>query len=140
MLSDREQLRYSFITAWEKFKRQQPLSLLEKNIVAVLQQHPDYVSTIENKNDTLTETFRTDNNPFLHMGLHLSLREQLTTQRPKGINTIYQQLYEKHQDHHHVEHIMMEAMAQVLWEAQHRGQWPDETRYLELLKINSEQK
>ncbi|WP_204318325.1 DUF1841 family protein [Serratia marcescens] len=39
-----------------------------------------------------------ETNPFLHMGLHLAVREQVATDRPQGIRTVYTKLIEKYQD------------------------------------------
>ena len=75
-----------------------------------------------------------ETNPFLHMGLHLAIREQINTNRPVGIQTIYQQLVQRKNDPHEVEHLMMEKMAEFLWAAQRNHQLPDESAYLEALK------
>ena len=70
-------------------------------------------------------------NPFLHMGLHLAIREQLSIDRPPGVRQIQQTLAARLGDEHDAEHVLMEALAETLWEAQRGGQPPDERRYLD---------
>ncbi len=73
-------------------------------------------------------------NPFLHMGLHLALREQLGTNRPAGIVAEHQRLARRARDVHAAEHQMIEVLATLLWEAQRAGRAPDEQQYLERLR------
>ena len=100
---------------------------------AVVGEHPEYLSALTRDNldeDYLPEQGRT--NPFLHMGLHLAIREQVATDRPVGIRDVHVGLCNKHGDAHAAEHIMIDALAETLWEAQ--GQQPDEGRYIERLR------
>jgi hypothetical protein len=73
-------------------------------------------------------------NPFLHMGLHLAIREQVATDRPPGINEIHEKLSARLGDAHAAEHAMLEPLAEALWEAQRSGLMPDEQVYLERLR------
>ena len=68
-------------------------------------------------------------NPFLHMGLHLGIREQAATNRPLGILALYQQLTNKF-GVLEAEHRMMECLAQSLWQAQRNNTALDEVKYL----------
>ncbi len=73
-------------------------------------------------------------NPYLHMGLHLGLREQLSTDRPAGIRDLYRRILARVGDAHAAEHRMIECLAETLWEAQAGHAPPDEARYLERLR------
>ena len=73
-------------------------------------------------------------NPFLHMGLHLGIREQVATGRPAGIETIHAELAIRMGDAHAAEHRMIDCLAETLWEAQSCNQAPDEAAYLERLR------
>ena len=73
-------------------------------------------------------------NPFLHMGLHIAVREQLSIDRPPGIRELKQLLTGRLGDGHDAEHVLMEALAQTLWDAQRAGSPPDETAYLNLAR------
>ncbi len=121
--------------AWRKQREGRPLSPLEAQIVAVIEWHPEYHSDIGTED--LERDYTPDggrSNPFLHMGLHLGLREQIATDRPAGIASIHRQISSKSSDAHEAEHRMIECLAEALWEAQSRGTAPDERKYLEQLR------
>jgi len=131
--TDRNQLRQMYKTAWEKFQQQQSLSPLEIQITEVIKEHPEYHNfVLQFEQDFLPEMGQT--NPFLHMGLHLGLREQLSTNRPVGINSIYQQLAKQKGSAHDAEHSMIECLAEAMWSAQTNNQAPDEATYLAALQ------
>ncbi len=73
-------------------------------------------------------------NPFLHMAMHISIQEQLGTQRPAGIIELYQSLLAKLGDPHEVEHQMMECLGQMIWEAQRNNTLPNDESYLDCLR------
>ena len=72
-------------------------------------------------------------NPFLHMALHLAIREQVSTDRPPGIAAEHARLAARH-GVHEAEHLMLEALGEALWRAQRNNSPPDEVSYLESLK------
>jgi hypothetical protein len=72
-------------------------------------------------------------NPFLHLSMHMALREQVGTDRPQGIRAVHARLAAR-SDVHDAEHQMMEALGRALWEAQRAGRMPDERLYLEDLQ------
>ena len=135
---NREQMRLMFQTSWHKFQQKQPLQGVESLIVEVLKQHPEYQSVLSDP-AVLTKDFAEDNqvNPFLHMGMHITLAEQLGADRPLGIRQIYQHWKTKVTDPHQAEHQMIACLEQVLWEAQAAGTAPDEQAYLEQLQRKS---
>ncbi len=133
----REQLRRLYLEAWRKFSAKQPLEPLEAQLAAVIVEHPEYVQWIEAGDAALAAEFTPESgrqNPFLHMGFHLALREQVATDRPKGIADIHRRLSKKMGDSHAAEHAMLEPLAETLWEAQRNNRMPDEQMYLERLK------
>ncbi len=132
---DRRALREMYREAWRKQREGHPLSPLEAQIAAVIEWHPEYhsdIGTEDLERDYAPEGGRS--NPFLHMGLHLGLREQIATDRPAGIASIHRQISSKSGDPHEAEHRMIECLAEALWEAQSQGTAPDERRYLEQLR------
>jgi hypothetical protein len=133
----RDQLRRMYLDAWRKFSARQPLEPLEAQLAAVVAEHPEYLSWIEAGETALNAEFTPESgrqNPFLHMGLHLALREQVATDRPKGIAEIHRKLSAKLGGAHEAEHAMLEPLAETLWEAQRNNRMPDEQLYLERLK------
>ncbi|VAW88584.1 FIG00433688: hypothetical protein [hydrothermal vent metagenome] len=134
---NRDELRQFYISSWEKYRNKQPLEALESQIGEVVALHPEYHAFLEKGEDTLAKDFSPElgeSNPFMHMGLHLGIREQLSVNRPTGITNIYTRLMQKHNDVHRTEHAMMECLAEMIWQAQRSGTAPDEQRYLEQLK------
>jgi hypothetical protein len=131
--SERNQLRNMFFTTWKKHLAQQPLELLESQILDVIFAHPEYHSMLNQPEEFQDKDFGPEN-PFLHMSLHLALREQISTNRPAGIKNIFQSLLNKYGDALQSEHLMMECLEKVLWEAQQSKTIPSEENYLECLK------
>ena len=87
--------------------------------------------------DPLDRDYRPEDgqsNPFLHMGLHLGIREQVSTNRPTGIAAVYKAAAARTGDIHAAEHEMIECLAETLWEAQNANRPPDEAAYLERLR------
>ncbi len=131
---DRDELRRMYRDAWHKQTNQQPLSPLESQIAAVVAEHPEYQEALAGELDKDYSVEGAETNPFLHMGLHLGIREQIATNRPAGIRKVFEQLAAKTGDAHAAEHRMIDCLAEALWEAQRSGQPPDEQRYLEKLQ------
>ena len=131
----RDELRNLYRAAWRKFKSQQTLTPLDKQIVAVISEHPEYHVIIESAaSDLANYSPRTGQlNPWLHMGLHLAIREQVGTNRPHGIAEVHAKIAARLGDAHEAEHKMLETLAETLWEAQRGGKPPDERAYLERL-------
>ncbi|HEB92963.1 MAG TPA: DUF1841 family protein [Gammaproteobacteria bacterium] len=129
----REQLRRMYVDTWRKQQAGEPLSPLETMIAEVVAMHPEYHALLKRGEDTLDRDFRPDRgetNPFMHMGMHIAIREQLSTNRPAGIVAAIRALLAQVQDAHEVEHRVMECLEQSLWAAQQAGQTPDEVAYL----------
>jgi len=134
---NREQLRQMYLDAWRKYTARQPLEPLEAQLAAVIAEHPEYVPLLESGPEALATDYTPEGgreNPFLHMGLHLAIREQVATDRPAGIAKIHQSLSRRLRDPHAAEHAILELLAQTLWESQRSGRAPDEQRYLERLR------
>ncbi len=132
---DRDELRQMYADAWRKFCSDEILSPLEAQIAGVVDEHPEYHQVIvDEKREASYAPDGDQTNPFLHMGLHLALREQVSTDRPTGIAAIQNNLLKKYGDRHAAEHRMLEALAETLWEAQSRNSAPDEVKYLDRLR------
>ncbi len=132
---DRHELRKMYADAWRKHMDGAPLSPLEAQIAAVVEQHPEYHATVTG--DDLDQDYTPDGgktNPFLHMGLHLGIREQVVSNRPRGIAALYEKISAQAGDPHAAEHQMIECLAETLWEAQSHNGAPDEAVYLDRLR------
>jgi hypothetical protein len=134
---NRDQLRRMYLDTWRKFTHRAPLEPLEAQVAAVISEHPEYVQWLESGDEALAAEFTPESgrqNPFLHMGLHLAIREQVATNRPSGIAGIHESLSKRMGDPHAAEHAMLEPLAETLWEAQRNGRAPNELAYLEKLR------
>jgi hypothetical protein len=137
----REQLRSSYAEAWRKHLGRIPMTPLESLIADVIARHPEYQSLVGDA--AAAQAFESAagsaaENPFLHMGLHLAVREQLSIDRPPGVREVREALTARLGDEHDAEHVLMEALAETLWEAQRGGQPPDERRYLDRARARIE--
>ena len=132
----RDQLREAYRAAWRKYRQEQPLTPLEKQIVAVISEHPEYHVIIESAAADLANYSPRSGqlNPWLHMGLHMAIREQVGTNRPHGITEVHKKLAAQAGDAHEAEHRMLNVLAETLWEAQRSGKAPDEMVYLDRLR------
>ena len=133
----RDALRRSYAEAWAKHRAGTPLSPLEAMMCDVIGLHPEYQGLVANS--IAAAAFEPNahgdaDNPFLHMGLHIAVREQLGVDRPPGIRELHRQLQLQHHGSHDAEHALMEALGQTLWQAQRDGVAPDAERYLALAR------
>jgi hypothetical protein len=129
----REQLRQMYLASWRKFRAQEPLQPLEKQVAAVIAEHPEYIAWLETGKEVLAAEFTAEDgreNPFLHMGMHLAIREQLSTDRPAGFAALHRQLCEHYGNSHEAEHALLTPLGETLWEAQRAARAPDEMDYL----------
>jgi len=132
---DRDKLRQAWADIWRKAQSGEPLDPLSQQVAEVIREHPQYHAILEQGRlggEYLPEMGQT--NPFLHMGMHLALREQISTDRPAGIAHIHRQLTLRHGSAHEAEHMMMACLAEALWQAQRHQQPPDEQAYLRCLQ------
>ena len=132
----RDQYRRVFVDAWRKHGQGAPLEPLERTIVDVVAAHPEYHALLAEP-DVLERDFEAadgDANPFLHMGLHITIIEQVTGDRPAGIRALYAGLRGRFDDAHALEHAMMGCLAQSLQDAGMRGGAPDEAAYLACIR------
>jgi hypothetical protein len=131
---DRNELRRMYQAAWRKYCDRDVLSPLEAQIARVVEQHPEYHDAVTGDLERDFTVEAGEANPFLHMGLHLGIREQVATDRPAGIAGIFNTLATKMPDSHAVEHRMIDCLAETLWEAQRDNRAPDDQAYLERLR------
>lgn len=133
----RDQARQFFIDTWAKFQRQHPLSPLEAKAAAILNLHPEYHRVVQNPESFLATDWQPESgdvNPFLHLGFHLAIQEQLDINQPIGICAIHAQLAAKHDDEHAAKHDMLECLGETLWQSQRTATALDGALYLQLLR------
>ena len=136
MFQSRDEIRQVYLKVWQKMQNQSLLEPMEAIIADVVKLHPEYHPLLDKGGSAVEKDFSPEDgqtNPFLHMGMHITLREQAGGDRPAGIQAIYQKLV-KQKGIHETEHAMMECLGQALWNAQRLNQMPDEIAYLACLR------
>ncbi len=136
MYQSRDEVRAMYLKVWQKMESSAVLEPMEALIAGVIEQHPEYHELLDKDDDLSTQEYSPEQgqtNPFLHMGMHIALREQAGADHPAGIRSIYQKLVQ-HSGQHAAEHAMMECLGQALWSAQRNNRPPDDGEYLECLK------
>lgn len=137
MFQSRDAVRQIYINVWRKMQARQPLEPMEAIIADVIQIHPEYHALLSKGDDARDRDFLPEageTNPFLHMGMHIALREQNGTDRPTGFRDIYQKLVNR-MGAHDAEHAMIECLAEALWRSQKDNRPFDEKSYMQQLKM-----
>ncbi len=137
LFNNRDETRKVFFSVWQKVQVGKQLEPMESIIADVINLHPEYQKVLEDEEEGVLSEFKQEQgmtNPFLHMGLHIALREQLAMNKPDGIKQIYEQLSRQYPDIHQLEHNMIDCLAEALWLAQRNNTLTDEKQYLDNLK------
>lgn len=135
--NDRNELRQFYFNVWQKKKDNAPLQALEQIVATVIAEHPEYHGMLEDPDSHLDRDWTPEHgetNPFLHMGMHISIQEQLGSNRPPAIRDLYQKMLDKFGNAHDVEHQMIECLGFVMWQAQSSGREPDLEQYIECIR------
>jgi len=133
--NDRNTLRLMYVHAWHKRCQNLPMDALEHMIADVIAMHPEYHALLGDKEASLAfeeSPHQGTSNPFLHLGMHLALREQISTDRPVGIRAAYIKLVQRSGDMMDVEHRIIACLLRALQDA--AGNEPDEHAYLECIR------
>jgi hypothetical protein len=136
MFQSRDEVRQVYQRVWQKIQAQQLLEPMEALIAEVIEIHPEHHALFDDGEAIEQREFTPEQgqtNPFLHMGMHIALREQAASGRPAGMQPLYQKLCAK-RGQHEAEHAMMECLGEALWNAQRNAREPDMEAYLDCLK------
>ena len=126
---DRKKQRKFVAKSWQKYTSNKPLEPLEKQLVSIIEIHPEYQHLIGNiESEYFPEQGHV--NPFLHINLHFALRDQLSLNQPRGIKEVHQKLIEQYTDLHIVEHLMMECIAEMIYISQKNNTIMDQESYI----------
>ena len=136
MFHDRDQMRMFYSQVFLKHLNQQPLEPMEQMLLDVILMHPEYHEMLKDPTVTAQLEYSVDGgqtNPFLHMGMHIAIREQVSIDRPAGITEAYRELVSRHGESK-AEHRIMDCLGEMLWRSQRENQPPDEQAYLECVR------
>ena len=130
---DRTKQRQFLARSWQKYNNNEPLEALETLLASIIQIHPEYHDLINNIDaDYFPE--QGEVNPFLHINLHLALRDQLSINQPPGIKEAYDTLLAKLKDEHAVEHLMMDCIAEMIFSSQKNNTPMDQQAYFQCIQ------
>lgn len=135
LTNDRYAYRQAFYTAWQKYCKNLPLEPVEIQMAEIIVLHPEYHFLFEK--ETSEVEFQLEENPYLHLSLHLAIQDQIRLDMPKGITKVYQELLKRgHVDSHGVQHQMMLCLANFIWQIAQSSQnaTVNEAAYLEALQ------
>jgi hypothetical protein len=132
----RDQSRRFLFDTWRKYRQREMLSAMEDMALEVILLHPEYHAMLDDAEryqdkDYLPEMG--DTNPFLHMSMHIAIKEQLSIDQPQGIRQRFERLLKNNGDEHAVMHHIMECLAEMIWQAQRNQTEYDASVYFECL-------
>ena len=133
----RFEARKFFFDVWGKYRRGEPMAGMQALVLEAILRHPEYHGILDDPDRFLDQDYLPEfgeTNPFLHLGMHIALAEQLSIDQPSGIRAEYDRIQRKIGDAHSALHEMMECLAEMLWQAQRSGAAPDAKDYLACLK------
>lgn len=117
---------------WRLYQAAQPLVGLQQLALEVLLLHPEYHAALSDPDTFRDRDYRPEHgetNPFLHMFLHVSLREQISIDQPPGVLRRYQRALAVTGDAHEAEHQMIDCLVEMVWQAQRHGTAMDPAIY-----------
>jgi len=132
----RDQARQLFFDTWAKYRRQEILMGIEQIVLEIILQHPEYHDMLGNPESFQDKDYPPemgDTNPFLHMSMHVAIREQLSINQPFGICDRYSSLLRQTENEHETMHRIMECLAEMLWQSQRHQTTPDAAVYFDCL-------
>jgi len=135
---DRGSMRDVFFNAWEKHDNGQVLEPMDAMILRVIEMHPEYKKIVSNRRknrdrDHFPEAG--DTNPFFHMGMHMTVLEQIGSDQPPGVRACFEAVLSRVGDEHDATHVVIECLSEWLAQAQAPGgQQLDPADYLTRLK------
>jgi hypothetical protein len=135
----RQEVRDFFFESWRKHalaKPPLPLTPLEAIAVDLIAAHPEYHALLSAREAFVDRDYLPENgetNPFLHLSMHLSIREQVSIDQPKGVARHHMRLTQTLGSEMAAEHAMMDCLGEMVWHAQRHGTAPDAGIYLRCL-------
>ncbi|WP_139057187.1 DUF1841 family protein [Candidatus Ichthyocystis hellenicum] len=132
-MPSRNESRLFFFNTWAKMSTHETLLGLEEKASAIIVQHPEYHTILNQPHLYLEYEFVPKPNPFLHLSLHLTITEQIDTNQPHGISSLFNKLYEKSPDEHTAKHAVLEVLEEELWHVIHNQKEFDPQHYLQCI-------
>ncbi len=126
-------VRRFFCTVYQKSQSGHALEAIEEIASRWMDEHPEFHTELSDLDAALlrAETLKIgEDNPFLHLSMHLAITEQCSIDQPRGIRQAVELLTARRGDLHAAHHEAMECLGQMIWDAQRAGTGPDGNAYI----------
>ncbi len=127
-------VRRFFCGVYAKSQSGQTMEAIEQLASQWMAEHPEYQAAfadVEQALATMGQASEGQDNPFLHLSMHLSISEQCSIDQPPGIRQAVELLTARRGDLHEAHHEVMECLGRMIWESQRAGRPPDGQAYIE---------
>ena len=126
-------VRRYFCGVYAKARSGSPMDAMETLVSQWIDEHPEYHATLSDVDAALRDMGLANpnqENPFLHLSMHLSISEQSSIDQPPGIRQAVELLAARRDDLHAAHHEVMECLGRMIWESQRAGRPPDGEAYI----------
>lgn len=133
-------VRRFFCGVYHKLNQQAPMEPIETLAGGWLQQHPEYHVALANLEQALADMQQVkpaQENPFLHLSMHLSVSEQCSIDQPPGIRQAVELLAARRGSLHDAHHEVMDCLGRMIWESQRNGRPPDGAAYIAAVRARA---
>lgn len=130
-------VRRFFCDVLRKQRDGEPLTLMEALAAPWIDAHPEYHAELADVDAALAAVYQVEDgrtNPFLHLGMHLSISEQISIDQPSGIRQAFELLAARRGSAHEAHHEIMECLGEMIWASQRSGLPPDGLAYLDCVR------
>ena len=130
-------MRRFFCGAYAKSRAGQTLEAIETLAAGWIDEHPEHhaeLADLEGALRSMGVVRDAQDNPFLHLSMHLSISEQCSIDQPPGIRQAVELLAAKRDSLHQAHHEVMECLGQMVWESQRSGRPPDGEAYIDQVR------
>lgn len=96
-------------------------------------EHPEYHADLSDADAAIARVYAAGSdqqNPFLHLSMHLSISEQCSIDQPRGIRQAVELLARRRGSLHDAHHEAMDCLGKMIWESQRAGRPPDGDAYV----------
>ncbi len=102
---------------WRKLNDNEDMTVEEDLLAEQMQAHPEYASFWEDE-EMLEHQFdpEREENPFLHISLHVMLERQITSNNPSYVRAAVERLEARGEDPHEVRHALLRILVGEIWQ------------------------
>jgi hypothetical protein len=130
-------VRRFFCGVYAKSQASQPMEAIELLVSQWIAEHPEYhaaLSDVDAALASMEKASETQDNPFLHLSMHLSISEQCSIDQPRGIRQAVELLTARRDSLHQAHHEVMDCLGRMVWESQRAGRPPDGAAYIDCVQ------